>query len=408
MKGSKKKYGPKGFIPPDRNQRLAAVALPRLAAAKDERSRRLHAYLEEAVQDETAFRPIPIPLPGQWLSDNFEPGQPVKKYVKSAHTPTTPKGRSESAAPSRDTIYLVPMGSFEDDRSPPLEELLRFGEAYLQMPMALLPGLHMRPSDKQPKTHLQVDFPPELRPRSAAARHQEIRWRWHHEHTKRKQLSTRDIHSLLRSVLPDDGFCLIALLMEDLFPTDNPKSYVAGEADRSNRSGVFSFSRFHPDFFTDEAELRRLAPSEKAVLLRRSCKLMVHELVHLFGLAHCIHYLCIMNGTKGLTEGAGKPTHLCPCCLHKVFIFSCRQKPEGFDVEQRYLQLAEFFREHADGFERELAWTATELSRLEHCLPRPRRTRPTASAASPATPTSGVEEECNEDEEEEGEEEVGQ
>jgi hypothetical protein len=41
--------------------------------------------------------------------------------------------------------------------------------------------------------------------RSAAARHQEIRWRWHHEHAKRKQLSTRDIHSLLRSVLPDDG-----------------------------------------------------------------------------------------------------------------------------------------------------------------------------------------------------------
>ena len=63
-------------------------------------------------------------------------------------------------------------------------------------------------------------------------------------------------------------------------------------------------------------------------------------------------------------------------------------------------------REHADGFERELAWTATELSRLEHCLPRPRRTRPTASAASPAGPTSGEEEECNE--EEEGEEEVGQ
>lgn len=102
------------------------------------------------------------------------------------------------------------------------------------------------------------------------------------------------------------GFCLIALLMEDLFPTDNPKSYVAGEADRSNRyeptvlpgailyamtradvsgglrSGVFSFSRFHPDYFTDEEDLRRLAPSEKAVLLRRSCKLMVHEVPHLF------------------------------------------------------------------------------------------------------------------------------
>jgi hypothetical protein len=68
----------------------------------------------------------------------------------------------------RDTIYLIPMGSFEDDRSPPLEELLRFGEAYLQMPMALLPGLHLRPSDRQHETHLQVDFPPELRPRYGA------------------------------------------------------------------------------------------------------------------------------------------------------------------------------------------------------------------------------------------------
>lgn len=103
-------------------------------------------------------------------------------------------------------------------------------------------------------------------------------------------------------------------------------------------------------------------------------------------------------------------------------------------MEQRYLQMAEFFRylpqwsrccddradvlclrvyvsaprEHADGFERELAWTATELSRLEHCLPRPRRTHPTTSAASPAAPTGGEEEECNEEEEEEGEEEVGQ
>jgi hypothetical protein len=130
-----------------------------------------------------------------------------------------------------------------------------------------------------------------------------------------------------------------------------------------------------------------------------------------------------------------RTTHCTHHRTHSHHSDSCRQKPEGFDVEQRYLQLAEFFRylprwsrcccddradvfcacaclcelrEHADGFERELAWTATELSRLEHCLPRPRRTRPTASAASPAAPISGVEEECNEEEEEEGEEEVGQ
>lgn len=67
-------------------------------------------------------------------------------------------------------------------------------------------------------------------------------------------------------------------------------------------------------------------------------------------------------------------------------------------------------REHEDGFERELAWTATELSRLEQCLPRPRRTHPAVAtsaeaSAAASTRTSGDEEE---NEEQEEEEEVGQ
>lgn len=73
------------------------------------------------------------------------------------------------------------------------------------------------------------------------------------------------------------GFCVIGMLMEDLFPTDSPASYLCGEAERSNRTGVFSFARFHPDFFTDVTPLRFLTTAEKAVLLRRSCKLMAHE-----------------------------------------------------------------------------------------------------------------------------------
>lgn len=59
------------------------------------------AYLAEAIADETAFPPIPVPkrawlvlahvafltvlvrIAGFWLSENHEPGQTVKKYVKS-------------------------------------------------------------------------------------------------------------------------------------------------------------------------------------------------------------------------------------------------------------------------------------------------------------------------------------
>lgn len=93
----------------------------------------------------------------------------------------------------RDTIYLVPLGDFHPDKSPPLAELLvrvvpsadgflaprvllttlvrctrkRFGEAYLQMKMAVLPALPLVLSRSRPESYFQALFPEDLRPRYA-------------------------------------------------------------------------------------------------------------------------------------------------------------------------------------------------------------------------------------------------
>ena len=47
---------------------------------------------------------------------------------------------------------------------------------------------------------------------------------------------------------------------------------------------------------------------------------MTHEIGHMFGLKHCIHYECTMNGTNGPGDSPkkGKARNLCPICLLKL------------------------------------------------------------------------------------------
>jgi hypothetical protein len=52
--------------------------------------------------------------------------------------------------------------------------------------------------------------------------------------------------------------------------------------------------------------------------LPRAGKLVVHELAHVYGIDHCIHYHCVMNGTGHLVEEFSAPAHLCAVCLRKL------------------------------------------------------------------------------------------
>ncbi|KAJ7369385.1 metallopeptidase [Desmophyllum pertusum] len=75
---------------------------------------------------------------------------------------------------------------------------------------------------------------------------------------------------------------------------------------------------------------------------QRSCKLLVHEIAHLFGVNHCIWFSCCMNGSGHLSEDFAQPIYLCPVDLHKL------QHLCGFDVVDRYRKLLEFFQETWD------------------------------------------------------------
>jgi archaemetzincin len=88
-------------------------------------------------------------------------------------------------------------------------------------------------------------------------------------------------------------------------------------------------------------------------LLRRACKLLVHETAHMFGLKHCIFFNCLMNGSNRLEESDRWPMHFCPVCLRKLqFSTSC-------DIVEQYEKLARFY--DAAGFADEAEWTRKRL-----------------------------------------------
>lgn len=53
-------------------------------------------------------------------------------------------------------------------------------------------------------------------------------------------------------------------------------------------------------------------------LLRRAMKVSAHELIHTFGVHHCIYYECLMNGSNHLDETDARPVELCPVDLRKM------------------------------------------------------------------------------------------
>jgi archaemetzincin len=99
--------------------------------------------------------------------------------------------------------------------------------------------------------------------------------------------------------------------------------------------------------------------------LRRSCKVLVHEVGHLFGLAHCIYYRCAMSGSNSLEESDRRPLRLCPICLKKL------QWNRGFDMTKRYERLKRFF-ENQD-LKEEAAWIDLRLKRIGSPARNPRK-----------------------------------
>jgi len=238
-----------------------------------------------------SFGPIPQPGPNDWLAVHEEPGQTFDQF--RASQPNRP-------AHSRRVIYLQPLGDFAPERSPSIQKLRAFATAFFAMEVTALPPIKIENSKFSTRRN---------------------------PHTGNPQILTGDVLDLLKARVPADAFCILAITMEDLYPEPS-WNFVFGQASLRERVGVYSFARYDPAFYGESR-----GPGYETLLFRRSCKVLAHETGHMFGLAHCTFFNCLMNGSNHLAESDRRPLHLCPVCLRKL------QWNIGFDLLERYTAL---------------------------------------------------------------------
>lgn len=292
------------FKPPTEADRLRAIGP----------TAQLPATLRKALEAGADFEPVPMPKRGDWLAEHPESGQSFEDFARAK--PNRPdKYRSK--------IYLQPLGEFPVLNMPLVERLKQYASAYFALDVQALPILNL--SDKNITTRVNT-------------------------FTGNRQILTGDVLAILKKTLPKDGFCVMAITMEDLYPEPS-WNFVFGQASLRERVGVYSFVRYDPAFYGEKR-----GENYGNILLWRSCKVLVHEIAHMFGLTHCIYFKCALNGSNHLKESDSRPMHLCPVCLRKL------QYSTGFDVVSRYCNLFRFYR-NVD-FDDEARWVATRLERI--------------------------------------------
>lgn len=260
------------------------------------------------------FDSIRAPQPGDWLAEHEETGQTFEDFILA------PRIIPDQ---TRNKLYLQPIGEFHAERSPSLDILKEYAAAFFMMEVDVLPAVDdALPTFTNRTNHL----------------------------TGTRQIFTADVLTDLKTRLPDDAFCMLGITMRDLYP--HPSwNFVFGQATIYERVGVFSFIRYDPAFYGEKRD-----KDYQRLILRRSCKVLTHEIGHMLSLAHCIFFRCAMNGSNNIQESDSRPFFLCPVCLHKI------QYSVGFDYVDRYNKLLQYYQKA--GFEEQARWVAKRMGRI--------------------------------------------
>jgi archaemetzincin len=296
----------------------APPAPPEPDTAHEDRAPTAEALLHASWSDDVGFAQMPEPQPGEWLASFDEVPVSFDEYVDTG--PVRAEGE-------RHTLAFVPAGPFIEHEQDVMDATIEFCGLWFDLPTSTLPAMEV-PTDGLTRTV-----------RNTWTREDDVQV--HTAYFLRQQLPRR---------LPDDAVTLVAVTMSDLYPGEG-WNYVFGQALLRGRVGVYSLARHFPAFWDepDSMEARRQA-------LRRSLKLVSHEVGHTFGLEHCVTWRCNMNGSNSLDESDRAPLHLCPGCLRKL------QWNRGFDVVERYERLRAFFEEYE--LREEAEWIASRLARI--------------------------------------------
>lgn len=225
-----------------------------------------------------------------WLALNDEFGQSFGRYLTS---------RPNSPTDVRTTLYVQPIGEFDEKHVELSSNTAEFLSRYFDMPTEVL----------QPITLSDVP--------SAA----------HRQHQGNTQLLTYYLlDDILKPARPSDAVAVLGLTHFDLWPGDG-WSFVFGQANTPERVGVWSLHRFgDPDGSQSEWQTYR----------KRTFKVALHETGHMLGINHCTFYECLMNGSNHLAEMDSRPLWSCPECVRKVW-WNCESDPV-----KRYKRLADF------------------------------------------------------------------
>jgi archaemetzincin len=234
---------------------------------------------------EQSFERMGPPRRGDWLAVHPEPRQSFDAYAASH-----PNRRTET----RNRIYIVPLGRVAESEPALLENLAEFLAIFFGMPVSLAGA----------------------RPVPAGAMHH-----------KRKQLDAGILLSRLADDLPPDAAACVGFLELDLYYAGLNYVFGLGAFD-ARRSGVYSIARYRFEY---------IGQAETVTLLRRTLKVAIHEICHIFGLHHCKTWRCAMNGSNSIMESDRRPMFLCPQCLEKL------RWNLGFDPALRYRKLASFY-----------------------------------------------------------------
>ena len=309
------------------------------------------------------FPPMGSPAtPNDWLALYAEEGQTYPQFLEECpwiyerkvskySDEFNPAGNCIAERYPGGKIYLAQIGGFPPSAiSPSFDRLREYAEIYLRIPVVSL-GIFEVTEVDDGQMFLQI---PEAlleqkrskRASRASKRQSAIKLKFRSEGDAR-QLNCPALLSDLAKFIPSDGLCLIGLTMYDLYEA-KPDLFVAGLASGRERVALFSFARYDPcltfsqEFWhvlsTNKRLEKNLSRDErKKIVMGRSCKLLVHEIGHLMGLDHCIHYQCCMNGSGHLEEDFAQPMFLCPICLRKL------RKLTNCDVKKRYEDMGKFF-----------------------------------------------------------------
>jgi archaemetzincin len=242
-------------------------------------------------ESDAGFEKMGTPQPGEWLHRFKEPGQTFERYLDECRN-----RRSNQ----RTTIYLQPLGALDERYTRALAQMRAYAEVFFGVTCVL----------REPTAMPENAFRKE-----------------------RKQYNADQVIGWLEETLPDDALALAGITDQDLYSGE--LNYVFGLGTLAGRRGVYSLCRFGND---------------PELFLRRSIKLLSHEVGHIFGMEHCIWYKCVMCGANSLAEDDRYPVHLCPIDLRKL------EWNTGFDRAARYRTLEAFYA--ANGLKEEADWVS--------------------------------------------------